>query len=71
MIMPKCICLDWRENINKVDAPIILAGIRSSRPGYTGKKFTHCPWCGSELTLEASDYSSVKHPTGSIFHPDK
>lgn len=60
--MSKCICPDWRENIDKLDAPIILAGIRNGRSGYTGKKFTHCPWCGSELTLQASDYT-VPEPT--------
>lgn len=67
--MPKCICPDWRDNINKLDAPIILAGIRNGRSGYTGKRFTHCPWCGCELTLEASDYAVHADPAGKTREP--
>jgi hypothetical protein len=47
--MAKCFCLDWRENIDKVNGPIQLQAIRSGGMGYDGKGFAYCPWCGSTL----------------------
>ena len=34
--MSKCICPDWRENINALDAPIVFAAARTGLPGYPG-----------------------------------
>ncbi len=42
--MKKCECRDWKENIDKVNAPWLLS--LSAVGKYTGKPFTHCPWCG-------------------------
>jgi len=44
-------CSDWRVQIDKVNAPLILQTIRS---GYTykydGIPFRYCPWCGKDRT---------------------
>ena len=48
--MKKYCCDDWDENILKVEGPIILQSVMAGRDLYTGKPFTHCPWCGLELT---------------------
>ena len=45
--MMKCGCKDWKENIDKVDAPWLLP--LSAVGDYDGKPFTHCPWCGKKL----------------------
>ena len=49
--MAYCTCPDWVENIDKVDADTMTAQARNphTHPGYTGKVFTHCPWCGYPL----------------------
>ena len=49
--MAYCTCLDWVENIEKVIVDTMTAQARNphTHPGYTGKVFTHCPWCGSPL----------------------
>lgn len=47
-----CDCTDWSENIEKVNAPLLLQAARSGfNPAvrYDGKLFTHCPWCGNLL----------------------
>lgn len=51
--MKTCDCLDWRENIDEVNAPLMLQAARSGGKwgGYTGKQFTHCPWCGNPLEM--------------------
>lgn len=54
--MAKCICPDFRENIDKINGPFVLQRARGG-VGYQGKRFKYCPWCGSELELEASDYA--------------
>ena len=54
--MAKCICPDFRANIDKINGPLQLQQARMGI-GYQGKRFRYCPWCSSELTLEASDYS--------------
>lgn len=49
-MVKKCKCRDWKEHIEKVNAPWTL---RLSAVGdYGGKPFTHCPWCGSKLEEE-------------------
>ena len=40
--MAKCICFHWREFIDGIEQPHL--------------RFKYCPWCGSELQLEAADY---------------
>jgi hypothetical protein len=47
----ECACADWKENIEKVNAPIALQVARSGgRYGhYTGKRFIYCPWCAKPL----------------------
>lgn len=50
LCLMNCDCKDWSENIDTVNAPIMLAAARSGgRVQYAGKRFTHCPWCGSPL----------------------
>lgn len=45
-----CPCSDWKENIDKVNAPMVLQSLRSGGEyQYEGKQFTHCPWCGKKL----------------------
>ncbi|MBA7645102.1 hypothetical protein ES703_52855 [subsurface metagenome] len=50
--MSKCDCKDWEENIEIVTAPGVLEAIRRNGPGYKGKQFVYCPWCGEKLSLE-------------------
>jgi len=45
-----CYCKDFAENMDKVNAPILLLNARN--PGtteYDGKSFAFCPWCGERL----------------------
>jgi hypothetical protein len=48
--MSLCTCEKWKANIDKIDAPLVLAQIR--QPGYMVgfEQFEFCPWCGSPLT---------------------
>lgn len=43
-----CSCDDWSQNIPLVNAPHQLLFARTGAE-YHGKKFSHCPWCGSTL----------------------
>ena len=43
----ECNCQDWINNIDKLDAPFILAWTHGM--SYDGKEFMFCPWCGQEL----------------------
>lgn len=45
-----CNCSDWKDNIDKVNAPFIYLFARNpqSQP-YNGKVFIYCPWCGNKL----------------------
>lgn len=65
-----CDCKDWRENIAKVNAPLMLQAARSgfdSSVRYDGKQFTHCPWCGSELRRSILEPApSVPSPTEAL-----
>ena len=47
----ECIwCSDWKPNIEKVNAPLMLAAARNPHhKQYDGKPFRFCPWCGQEL----------------------
>lgn len=54
----KCDCFDWQENIEKVNAPLMLQAARSGfdpSVRYDGKQFTHCPWCGNPLKASEAD----------------
>lgn len=54
----KCDCQDWKGNIGKVNAPIILQSVRSGGAyQFDGKAFVFCPWCSKPLTEE----TSIKH----------
>ena len=44
-----CVCKDWEENIDKVNAPIVLQKIRGGFTSWDGKAFVYCPWCSSKL----------------------
>ena len=63
--MAYCTCKDWVGNIDKVNADTRLAQARNpyTHPGYTGKGFSHCPWCGISLhkndVLDASSESKI------------
>jgi hypothetical protein len=53
-----CACLDWKRNIDKLNAPILLQTARSGGSyQYDGEQFRFCPWCGCELY--ASVFESV------------
>ena len=52
----KCNCKDWEENIDKVNAPIILQAVRmGGQGGYKGVIFKYCPWCGNNLTEQQQE----------------
>ena len=42
-----CGCSDWINNIDKINAPFKLG--MSAIGQYTGRIFSHCPWCGMKL----------------------
>ena len=44
----ECDCQDWKENIKKINGPILLQGIHGMGE-YDGKQFVYCPWCGGRL----------------------
>lgn len=51
-----CDCTDWKENIDKVNNPILFFHSRFNNP-YSGKVFEYCPWCGQELAeCSEADY---------------
>jgi hypothetical protein len=45
----ECFCDDWKENIDKVNAPILLQQARNPHHKFTAKVFGYCPWCGDIL----------------------
>ena len=51
----KCSCADWEENILLINAHYGLGLIAVGQ--YTGKRFTHCPWCGSELLMAGDGFT--------------
>lgn len=62
--MSDCTCDGWKDNIEKVNGPIVLQSIRSGNLNqYDGKPFTYCPWCGSSLGLKRK-FSIVVHAGG-------
>ena len=49
-----CTCADWAENHQKMLDVCVIAQVHGFP--YHGKKFTHCPWCGTPLVLvDSSD----------------
>lgn len=52
-----CICEEWINNIDLVNAPQRLAYARNPSPAneYRGVKFRHCPWCGNFLNGDANE----------------
>lgn len=61
-----CNCADWKENIDKVNAPLLLAAARSGGSvQYDGVRFRFCPWCSRPLKESEADSVSngnEKHP---------
>jgi len=52
----KCNCTDWKENIDKVEAPRRFYSARN--PGsfnYDSKVFVYCPWCAQRLIDETTE----------------
>ena len=51
MKLGPCLCPDFKENVELLNAPFALEIARNplTHRGYTGKQFKFCPWCGSEL----------------------
>lgn len=49
-----CVCAEWAPNIEKVNAPLMLAYARnpSAANMYRGVPFRYCPWCGEYLLIE-------------------
>ena len=51
-------CIDWVENLPKINAQIELQFIRSGVQ-YDGLPFRYCPWCGQRnrvLVFEEKKY---------------
>lgn len=42
--------MEWEDNIDKVNGPILSWSLRYGLKGYNGNKFKFCPWCGTHLT---------------------
>lgn len=42
-----CTCLDWKENIDKLNAPFVFSSIHGIESNV--KQFIFCPWCAKEL----------------------
>lgn len=62
-----CNCIDWKFNIDKVNAPFMLAAARNpGRINYDGKQFRYCPWCSKPLRDEGSGTKSVAAPSESL-----
>jgi len=69
----KCDCEDWQENIDKLNAPMVLQQLRGGYCERGFKQITHCPWCGKRLEgkrnaqrivpVETTDCSEIE-----IFH---
>lgn len=61
----KCTCQDWKENIDKVNAPLMLQFARNptTTKGYEGKKFIFCPWC-SHLLIDDGNAEIEGDPIG-------
>ena len=53
----KCNCTDWADNIEELNAPLLLQAARSGfqRVGYNGVKFRYCPWCSKPLEFEMDE----------------
>ena len=61
-----CYCPYCKENIDKVNAPILFFHNRFHKP-YTGKTFEYCPWCGQALAeCSETDYEDFYPPLDEI-----
>ena len=49
-----CICKDWQENIDILNAPYTLN--LTAVEQYKGKSFKYCPWCGKELIIKQETF---------------
>ena len=47
--MNDCSCQDWKDNIDKINGPIMLEQLRGKSKGYDGVPIRYCPWCGEKL----------------------
>lgn len=47
----KCHCDDWRDNMPQIVSAFQCPGVVK----YTGKHFSHCPWCGAGLLSRMND----------------
>ena len=45
-----CKCKDWKENIDKLNAGIVMLWTHGGK-GYEGKPIIYCPWCGKKLEI--------------------
>jgi len=61
--MKICTCEDWEPNIKIINGYIDMAANRvcGDKRGYTGKYFTHCPWCGKMLEEEIKEIGDLCH----------
>ncbi len=51
MTQLKCACVDWIENIDRLNFATMLAYTHGME--YEGKVFVYCPWCSAELQADA------------------
>ncbi len=54
----ECTCDTWKANIDRLDAPLLLAQIRGYK--WDCEVFRFCPWCGAALSV--TDTSAAVQP---------
>lgn len=56
----KCECEGWRQNIEKLNAPLLRESARSGGAvQYDGAPFRFCPWCGTPLVTDSPEQRSL------------
>lgn len=48
----KCNCDKWKNNIEKLNGPMVLQQIRNPQYKPNIEIFEFCPWCGKKLENE-------------------
>lgn len=56
-----CKCPDWAENTVKINNIIGMHQIRTGQ-SYDGKRFSFCPFCGSELLFVLDEFQFERPP---------
>lgn len=56
-----CKCPDWAENTTKINNILAQHAIRTNHQ-YDGKKFSYCPFCGTELLFILDNEIQFEQP---------